>query len=418
MINRLFTPNNNYDIELNISGNDYSNYLNGVTIATSIINPYQVVILSIGINTSDIILNKLYGQESIKLTIRLLQKNGTVLEETLFDLIIVTSNFDMVNDATLSLVKETMGRLNFNIVCVTKDPFKLMTTTVNKIFKGKRIQNIIETMVTDINDIITPSIDTKEINKEIIPQIIIPPMVFHKSLKYINDFFGIYNGLFCSFCSYDNIFYMKNLTEKMKMAQTFNVYVISVTEEGDIIDKIHNEANEGKSFYSFEAINSSYNANASFAKLAPEINYIRFPLTKFYQTEQRNLENVCQNRGLIYKNKELFIEKKGIMLEKRKSYKPDFCTNFTDNFSPVVISELVKKISAFSTIGVKLKGSMRIKKLMDVGEPLMLNPMIIDYIPLSGKYIFKSSEIIFSRETSNWMANANIQMIRTNKVSS
>ena len=54
-------------------------------------------------------------------------------------------------------------------------------------------------------------------------------------------------------------------------------------------------------------------------------------------------------------------------------------------------------------------------KLMKVGETVKLNCGSIEYIPLSNKYILKSSDINFTRTEPDWVSSCIINLMRTNQ---
>jgi len=412
---REFLPGRSYDIQLNIKGIDYSKDIYRVTIASSITSPYQTITLEIFISPKDIILKKLYGQDSIKLAIRLIDQSGVISEQIDFNLLLIDASFSVPISA-----QEVSGsqedRSSLSIVGVCKEAFKTITTYTNHVLLPKPKENYnntlrdIITYIVQKNTNTTLKYDTENENKNIVEQIIIPPTTVYKNIMYLDNLFGLYTGVPVIFCSYDNILYIKNLTAKMKKAQIFTVYQISSgdPENENIIKKSLADNN----FYTYSPLETTYSGNSAFSVLAPTLKHIVAPRDTLFYTITQDLKSLCSNYGLISGNTETFVNSLAISSQKRIKY-----YTFNDGFdydSTFAISKIAKLISNLSTISVYIERNLQIKKLMKVGEVVKLDARTLEYTSLSGKYILKSSQIDFYRE-GEWQTTANLNLMRTNK---
>ena len=93
---RVYTPTRGYDLELKIKDLDYSGDLNGLRIVSSLSSAYQIIFLNLFLDSDDIILDGgLFGQDPLKLTIRLLGQDENDKEQLEFELMYIKSIFDM-----------------------------------------------------------------------------------------------------------------------------------------------------------------------------------------------------------------------------------------------------------------------------------------------------------------------------------
>jgi len=81
-----------YYISLRIKDKDYSADLNRVRLVSSINSPYQILNLELFMDSNDIILTKLYGQDPIKLSIKLTREQSFVSEQLDFELMMIRND--------------------------------------------------------------------------------------------------------------------------------------------------------------------------------------------------------------------------------------------------------------------------------------------------------------------------------------
>jgi hypothetical protein len=403
---RAVTHKQDYDIQLRIKDQDYSADIFQVRVASSIFTSYQIVSLSVFLDPQDVILRNVFGKEPLKLQIRLLGPSGQQSDNIELELMYVSSDIKVpmkppMNDRGM---KE---RISYSILCVTRQPFKTMTTFVNDIYENKTIKEIIEDLCSKTGAKLI--IDSEGINEEKIEQVLIPPTTLYKTIQYLDSTFGIYNGLsnYGGFCQYDNKVYVMNLSARMNKAQTFTMYQLAAAGHDDkIVDKV----SDGKTFYTYEPITTDYSGNAKFAREAKQIVHVVKPTDKLFLNIEHDLDKICSDYGLISKSKNIAFDSE---LNSRKSYRTgDMGSESSETFA---ISKLTKKIGSLSNVKIMIEKSLPVTKLINVGEPVKLISRNLNTMELSGMYILKSSDITLLKKGA-WEATAEVNLMRSNKL--
>jgi len=404
------SPSTGYSITVKIADLDYSNDLLNVRIISSLIGAYQIVTFDMLLDQSDVILEKIYGKEPIKMTIKFVGR-GTVhlnTEQVEFELIHLSSHSQagMKKSNPLNTQKE-LSRVSF--VTVPRKPFKTITTLVNDVFIAQTPKSIISELVSKNTDC-QLVYDSDDLNTDTIEQLIIPPTPLYNTIRYIDDNYGLFKGASnIGFCQYDNKLNIMNLTKRITKTQTFTVYHLS-SDSADT-SKIIEECNDGKKFYSYTDLVSKYSGNSRFATLSKVINNIVKPKDKLFHNVKQDLSTVCNTFGLSTKNNNLYNDS---ILDTRETYKTTSAGNETSEH--YANAKMARQIIGLATIGITLEKDLPILNLLKVGEPVNLITKTIDYVDLSGKYLLKSSDLYFSKSNvKDWMAYAKLNLCRTNK---
>lgn len=407
--NKVLVPTRSYDLKLMIEDLDYTNDLDRVRIISTVNAPYQVIILELLLDQNDIMAKKLFGREPLKLTIRYqgrVSQRGSV-EQTEFELI-------QLNDKSGARVKSTLSTekskepSRVTLYTVPREPLKTMTTSVNDVFLGKTPSEIIEELVGQTDADL--DIDGDGLNEDAVDQIIIPPCTLYKAIRYLDDNFGIFDGASnLGFCKYDNTVSIMNLTKRMTKNQTFTVYHMSndTKDTGDIVSK----CDSGDSFYTFSPLSTTYTGNQILANIAKNMTYNVKPSNELYREITKNFDDVCEQYGITSKSGLEFYSDS--ILDDREIYKITAMGN--DKSETFINSRLGRLVVSLATVKLQLQRNLQIMNLMNVGEPVKLITKTMEYVELSGKYILKSSDLLFTRETKDWMSFATIVLCRTNK---
>jgi len=331
----------------------------------------------------------------------------------------LTSKFVTITKEEISLNFQK-DRVPLEIVTVCRQPYKTMHSFVNKIYTGTTIREIITDLASEIGADVEYDSDGE--NTIAIDQICIPPTTFYKIIKeynYENDtsydgfldrHFGLFAGIPAIFCQHDNTVKIKNLTKKMKKAQTFTVYQLAQSGENkDIIEKSTN----GEIFYTYDNIDFQYSGNVKFAVIAPKLKHIVTPKDKLFHIVEQDLATICSNYGLIDGDDQMEIDSE-ILSPTRISY--NIQDSGTGSDETQFISRLSGTMADLNALSLNLERNLPILNLMDVGECVKLNTKITEYIDLAGKYILWSSDLNFGRHNvGEFQAVARINLIRTNK---
>jgi hypothetical protein len=407
--NPVYTPSRGYEIEIEIGNIKYNNDLIKVRIVSSISSPYPLIFLTINLDENDITLKRVYGKEPIKMTIRFRGRKDSQnipIEDFKFELLHLSSDSSFSMKPMISATSQKQ-RSPVTFITVPRLAFKTITSIVNDVFENKTPKQIIEEMATSSNCKLEYDSDGE--NAEAIDQIIIPPMSMYKAIKYLDNYFGLFNGASnLGYCTYDNILKIMNLTKRPSKNQKFTVYQVAQDDpkSKDIIGKCF----DGSNFYTQDMITSTFSGNERIAALSKKIYHVVRPKDKLYSVLDQDMIKVCQDSGFIEKNKTIDTDS---ILDSRETY----ITELAGNENSLVYAEAQnsRDIVSMATIKMTLEKNIPVLNLMSIGECVKVITKTMEFIDLSGKYYLKSSDILFTREAADWICFAKIALSRTNK---
>ena len=418
---RVYTPNRTYDVQVKIKDQDYTNDMLRVIIGSSLSTAYQVVSLVMSVDPNDILVEDLFGGEPIKLNITLHREQVYPGPRVDVELMYVSSSFQLTEKDEMSTATQK-DRTILTIVTVVRKCYQTMNALVNKVFIGTNLSAIITQLASDVGATVT--YDTDGQNKESIDQICIPPTTFYKVVKehtrndpdvfdgYLDQRFGLFDGVPGVFCQYDNKVYIMNLTSNLKKDQAFTIYELSGMRDEKETERIMKESLDGKVFYTYTTIETDYSGNAKFAKLATSLKHLVRPNDTITATVEQELETVAKDYSLLYlaqsTSPNLNIDP---AVNRTRYYNED--TGF--NINPTLFnSRYSRTIADLSTISMSIERNLPVLNLIEVGKCVKFKPKTLEYADLEGKYILWSSEINLSRP-ADWQATARINLVRTNK---
>ena len=400
---RPYVPSRSYDIQVRIKDKDFSMDVSRVRIINSLDRPFQMISIDMFLDPRDIILDYIYGQDPIKMSIRYLGQTQPELPKEQIDYTLVhfKSGFTLPLQRSTSQTDQP-DRTNFSIMTIPEKEMSSLSSLVNSIYYAKTLQEIMEDLTNETFS--TLEMDQENLNTEPIDQVIIPPISFNRAIEYLDYQFGFYKGAM-GWNYRENKLYIYNLNKRMNKAAVFIVYQLV---SGDDNSKVIEECNDGKRFYTYELMRSDYAANTRFASEARHINYIVKPRDSLYNTIALDLEEVCKNYGLISKRGAQIFHSP---ILSRARFHVDHTGYDTDN--TFALSSVTPPIRNLSTLRFSLERNLRILNLVDVGQPVNLNVKVSENTDASGTYILRSSDLSFNRE-GEWQAVATIRLMRTN----
>lgn len=415
-----YKPNKLYDLRVKIKDLDYTNEVVEVVFTSSLSTAYQVVDIVFFIDPNNVIVEDIFGDQPIKLTINLLREQDYPGPSIDVELMYLNASFQMTEKANNSQ-GQIADRTYFMVTTVVRKAYKTMTTLVNDVYIGTTINDIISSLSSTVGT--TINYDSNGRNTIAIDQCIVPPTTLYKVIKeydrmstdafdgYLDQRFGLFSGTPGVFCQFDNKVYIKNLTNKLTKDQTFTVYQLAGGLSKKDTDKIYDETVDGKVFYTYDSITTDYAGNAKFADLASNVNHIVLPNNKIFSVLSQNLKDIAKDYSLLYsqKNKNLFIDS---YAERKKYYNED--TGFNEDLT-IFNSRFGRSLSTLSTISLNLERNLPVLNLINVGECVKFKPTTIEYQDFEGKYILWSSVVSFTRSTPSWESVATINLTRTNK---
>lgn len=404
-----------YSVQFSIGQNTLTDKIHSFTIINSIRTIYPIFNIKVIVDSREYFNNKIYGQENAKMDF-LVSNNVSVggMELTSVDLFIVHM------DIPLSLKMDEAGdkkqeepiRDMISIIAIAKNPYLTMATTVNKIFtssstNGKENSNTPIKMVETIFDSfiktkVTKNISNKKANQKSISQTVIPAMSFIKSIRFINDNYGIYDGAMFTFCDMFDNFNLHCLSSQFKEQPLYEVaFLASGKDDSEVFNRAKNEKNFT---FTYNKITSRNKTNNKLLRYGANFVSILKPVDKFFELKEHKFEESVEQtlalndemkfRSIMYYGNTTGGEESDAKI---KSYMSNILTN----------SSSIK-----FNLGTN---SLNIELLSQIGKPVKISPQAIEYLPFSGVYILGASVLYFSKSSSmNYDVNAEIHAFRPN----
>ena len=180
-------PSRSYGFELVINKLHYENDLRRVQIGNTLYGAYPVVIIDLSLDPSDIILNKIYGKEPMKLSIKLLGRGqeNIPLETIEFELMSISGSDSMPQMSTLSIKdkdQQPKQRVDVSFMTISRQSYKTMTVLVNELLEDMTPKEAIEYIVKKYT---TAELiyDNEGINTEKIKQLLLPPTTLYNLIN-------------------------------------------------------------------------------------------------------------------------------------------------------------------------------------------------------------------------------------------
>jgi hypothetical protein len=414
---KILAPSRSFRMTLKIKGEEYSNDLSNVRISSSLATGYQIVTLTINVTPHTILLNKLYGQDKIMLTVALQDHAEFEVENFVFDLMIINSQFD-IPISEIMITDHEANRTSYEILTVVRQPFEIMTTMVNPVlglnpggptkWSGpKTVKEFIEAITSEYVPQATLDYDSSGVNEDKILQCCVPPTTLYQALKYIDTNYGVYNGTPSFFCQYDNTLQIMNLSSRIKKSFLIQVEHLSTShKDADV------EVDGITKFFTIDRIQSSYVGNARFGVMGKTIKHIVLPSDQLYHTITHDLADVCNTYGAVSKTKgeTSFINTSAA--SRTKYYIENNGNNESETFA---ISKLAKEIADVSRISFTIERNIHITNLIKIGSIVKLKTKTMEHTDIQGNYIMFSSDINFTKGT-DWETTCKLELIRTNNI--
>lgn len=396
-----------YKITARIKNIDLSQNIMGIRIVSSVAGIYPIIVLSFFVDQNDIILSDLYGKDPIYVDITMLREDGEPRETHSLELIYLKNTLALSPKMAIS-DNSQIDRSPVIINTVPRQAFRTMTNLVNDVYLGKDIQEIISSLINEINT--TLELDTQGIKTQKIDQVVIPPCTLNKAIEYLDYYFGLYQGPLVKFCNLSNTLEIFSLHEQMKKAPVLNLFYLATDEKKDIIEQCIEKGIE-KNFYAYRDIRTSYSGNSKLSNIASDVHYISHPRDDLYRVVDKNVETTLKNYGVVTKaNCEIEKDDKS----DRDNYQIDY--TYYENDDTFGNIPIVKKLSNLATVNLDVERNFPIENVLKVGRSVNFNPRTVEYGNLGGKYILWSSDINFEKSSSlQWESTCGILLARTNR---
>ena len=405
---RSYVLTRGYDIQLIIKDRDYTPELFGIRVISSMTAPYQIVTLDILIDPEEILKENVFSKAPLKLSIRLERRAGEkeTLERIDMELMYLKASYAAAPQVQNSTTRQK-DRALFRLITVPRKPFKTTTTLVNDVFIGKYVGDIVQALTNKTDA--TLDFTNTGVNPEPIDQVVIPPITLFKAIFYLDETFGIFDGMLGVGCDLNNILHVHNLSKEANKNQKFGIYQLALDTPKEEMDEIFKQCEDGSNFYTYSPLKSDFSGNTKFSLLAKQTKHIVKPKDTLYNIISKDLDKVTSDYGVIYKNDKVSIDP----ITDRSKYYTDH-VGYQNN-ETFINSRLTRYLSNITTVSIEIEKNLRILNLLKVGEPIKIMTKNLQYINLSGKYILKSSDINFTK-SGEWFPTASLTMFRTNNI--
>lgn len=415
-----WNPSRNYGISCKVGKFDITNDLIQMSIVSSVEIPYRTYVLDFFLDPDDMILEKIYGQDPIKITIKVFGSSENIPHEIIeTNVMALGSKFDLLMKDSMPEIPDKI-RSSVRIRAVPLEGYRSMTSFVNGVYIGKNLRTIVTELATRAGA--TLLYDGVGENVREYDQIIVPPAPLYKALKYLDRTFGFFNGLAGIYSSSTKIqrtsaivgnikprIYLRNMTEGKRFSE------ISITQLSTDNRKQEDLMNifDGKTFYTYNQVETEYTGNTIFSMYGNKMKHIVKPRNTLYKTIELDTEEFAKNYGITTK-KDLALFHSVQGQEKRISFFKDH-TGYDDTETHIRAIH-TKYFAQMSILKVHLEKWLILENLMNVGISARFNSKIQDVRDLTGNYVLKFSLVHFIRSPRDWECGVTLHLVRTNRI--
>lgn len=414
----------NFLVELKIGGKVIDNKLiNHIRITNSINSIYPIITFDMKIETGTIILQEMFGQTLIELSIALMGEDQQPSDITKVQLIYLESSLNL----TPKNMKGSQSDQDFQstlFTCIVFPCYKLVSTGINIAYSEPAgltpLSCLTQTLVSAGISNSYIKADTRNINTAVINQILIPPMSAIRCVDYIHQNYGLFKGSFFRYCNINPastgtpILIIKDLSQTIQDNPTIIIHQLPVDDTGGKREEIMNTCIDTINFYIDSPIATNNYTNSNIIAFRYNKVQIVHPEDTLFYNQPFTLDTVVAKYATS--------EKKQLnYLPDLKTIETKYCTDLkgfayiTPYSDAHITSRLSDQIKNTFQILVNLKHNLRITNLMQVGSTVQLKPIVQDYMKYGGKYILKNSDLRFTKVGENWECDCTLMMFRSSR---
>jgi hypothetical protein len=417
-----WNPSRNYNITCKVGKVDLTNDLVQFNIVSSVEIPYRTYVLDFFLDPDDMILEKIYGQDPISLSLKVYGTSENIPHEiTETNVMALGSKYDLLMKDSMPEIPDKI-RSAIRIRAVPLEAYRAMTAFVNGVY----LESTLRSIVTDLASQVGAEMYYDGVGENVTPydQIIVPPSPFYKALQYLNRTFGFFHGLAGIYSSSNKVtrksnsavvadikprIYLRNMTQGKKFS---DITITQLSTDNRDQEKLLNIF-DGKTFYTYNPVETEYTGNTIFSMYGNKMKHVVKPRNELYRTIELDTEAFAKEYGITTKkDHSLFHSVKG--QQKRVSFFKDH-TGYDDNETHIQ-SIHSKYFAQMSLLKVHLEKWLLLEQLVNVGISAKFNSNIQDVRDLTGIYVVKFSLVHFIRATRDWECGVTLHLIRTNRI--
>jgi len=390
-----------YDIEFKIGSEDYTKGVFKVQLGSSLDMIFGLVTIGFQCTTREANKNKLFGQKDISLKITQTTLDRTPLQELDLNLISLKINWADDNSDSDEYTKEEAQQYKprkIYMICVQKEAFLAQYTLVNKLFQsGSKIIPIDAVKQLAIDNLtIEKSISEENSNKDIIPQMIIPPTSFINAFRYIDSKYPIYNGspLICFVQFYNSTLTIWDLRKKFTDKADYKIKFITKGSKDDTdIKESPGNYSDVPVFYTTDRIKRAFDSNKKTTVSFYNNSFITKPRNKISNYIETTAEKVFNSDGLTKPESNILINDS---LKKLRRVNSEIITS---QYSDILPRRMISsQISSSFDITFTIEGpNYPFLRLTEIGGGIDIESNDEIYKQYLGRYVTKKNVLSFER---------------------
>ena len=358
----------------------------------------------------------IYGKSTITCKIYATHEDGTKSEPIEYKLLYIECNLDLPpkeeKNRTIDDQQEVQRR-HAMVSCVSLPAYQSMTTFVNKLYEEEEDHLRPIDYVKDLLDQNGIKYIIKEdgCNKDLINQMIIPPMTMRNAVDYINQNYGIYSGPMFRYCNYSGEFLMwdlKKMYEQHKDSPWVKMHKSPSHFDTPGKFKEINEiaASTENEFVTHKLAESINHGNANMLRYGYDNIYIYHPSSDIAVFQKKNADDIITDYGIWHNKNEMKYHPE---LKTRKLYFSDMRgfenEDYTGKYNTDMLTQnMASAYQNAAAVRITLLRNVKVPLASKVGEVLYLKPYS-DFEKFQGSnyeggYLISDSEIVFTREES------------------
>jgi len=383
-----------YDVEFKIDDKVHNINVISMTIVSSMTSVYQIFIIHFAMNSIELIKNKIFGHNKVEIKIDMIADTPEPVIETYKTELIVLKML-----ADISSSKHDTGPLPEDLVtfiCIPKKPYEYMRTYVNYIAENtnqKSPYEISQILVDKYLKGVKKEIDDKNKNDRKGEQLIVPPMIFSHALDFLDENYGLYKGPYFYTCRFDDdgTFCMWDVGEKIKSDETlYKVYLLTEGQNDD--EKIGEAGKKDNVYYTSDKLKFVFNSGVRVSDYSYENKFFFKPSDSLYTAEDIKGSDI---QPKLSDQKDPVVHDS---IKKTQAYHQHVpAVNYQKSEAE---SKLSREYQNQVATRFTLYRNIRLKNVLKVGEPMLLEPTSEYLKVFRGNYMVRSSVVKLVRSSS------------------
>ena len=411
--NDIFKPNRrgkNFSVELYVGQQQITKFIKRVRLSNSIYASWPQVMIDMNIDSDEIVLGNIYGSKELTLVIYISAEETTLVERTVYHLLYIESNVNLVPKLEDSSQQDDRAPVTFSAVPLYS--VNVMGAFVNYVIDEDVAHStlggtqdplsLLETLVSSEMGFKKYDIDGRGRNETLFDQLVLPPQSLNQTIDYLNTRFRLYNGSMFKFCDHTGKLMIWDLRERLNDTPVMIIHQVpSASKSKTEFDKLLVKSLDGRNMITRDVVETLHHGNHNILQHGYSNGYITHPTNNLYRLYADNADDISNRDSVTFHPS----------LKARKKY----YHSSSDDDRSILTSHMASNYRRVTRLKLSLRRNIQFKNVMKIGEPVEFRPSTFEYQTYRGKYTLETSDYILSRQdTDNWDAVCMLTMFRTN----